>query len=207
MSKRLILIPRWAGTSQSDWYPWLRAELQTDEQRTFDPIILADMPHPELPVIDAWVSRIKTLIGPELPAASNTIVAAHSVGCQAVLRALAELPSSGVAGLFLVAPWFTIDAPWDAIRPWIDVPFDLKAARARAGKVIAVMSDNDRHRKDWRANRQSWEERLGAEVVLVPGASHFNDEQYPALLQMLLAHFGSSAEAQPIGKRAASWTV
>jgi len=191
MSKRLILIPRWAGTPKSDWYPWLERELAKSPARSFDPVVMAAMPHPELPTIEEWVPRVQSLVGSEPELAARTVVAAHSVGCQAVLRALAGMSSgTRVDGLLFVAGWFHTDEPWPSLMPWIETPLDLAKVKAAAGKIVVVISDNDHHRSDWRSNRLEWEDRLGAAVVLVSGADHFNGVQYPEILQSLAAFAG-----------------
>ena len=191
MSKRLVLVPRWGGTPQSDWYPWLESELAASPNRSFDPVVVAEMPHPELPTIEEWVPRVQSLIGSNPAQAGRTVIAAHSVGCQAVMRALSGMPSGiHVAGLFFVAGWFSTDAPWPSLMPWIETPLDLAKVKAAAGPMVVVISDNDHHRRDWRANRQVWEDKMGARVVLVPGADHFNGQQYPEIWQALRDHFG-----------------
>jgi uncharacterized protein len=191
MTKQLIVIPRWSGNSQSDWYPWLKHELAAKHPGAFDPVVVADMPHPELPIVDVWVKRVQELLGPDRQAAAQTVVAGHSVGCQAVMRALAAEPSDWrVAGLFFVAGWFRTDEPWDSLMPWIETPLDTERVRAAAGKTVVVISNNDHHTHDWRGNRQLWEQRFDAQVVVVPGADHFNGQRYPEVLQALVDNFG-----------------
>ena len=203
---RLIIIPRWSGTPASDWYPWITAELNAVgrvggrppyRDGPFDPIIVAAMPIPGLPTIPAWVGRVRELLGDDPAELARTVIVGHSVGCQAVLRALAELPDGvQVAGAICVAGWFWTDSPWDSLIPWIDTPFDLARAQAAANNhVVVVLSDNDPHTSDWRANGAAWQEKLGAEVVLVPGGQHFNGPKYPIILQTLLDHFGGQGES------------
>lgn len=196
MSQRLIIIPRWSGTPASDWYPWITAELAAMQPRRFDPAAAMVMPNPGLPTIPAWTGRVRALLGDDPAELARTVIVGHSVGCQAVLRALAELPEGvHVAGALCVAGWFWTDAPWDSLLPWIETPFDLAHARQAAGnRIVVIMSDNDPHTSDWRANTAAWQQRLGAEVVLVPGGQHFNGPRYPIILQTLLDHFGGQGE-------------
>lgn len=197
MSQRLIIIPRWSGTPASDWYPWITAELNSRQPRPFNPAAAASMPNPGLPTIPAWIGRVRQLLGDDPAELAQTVIVGHSVGCQAVLRALAELPEGvHVAGALCVAGWFWTDAPWDSLMPWIDTPFDLaRAQQAANGRIVVMISDNDPHTSDWRANRAAWQERLGAEVVLVSGAQHFNGPRYPIILQTLLDHFGRQGDS------------
>jgi uncharacterized protein len=193
---RLIIIPRWSGTPASDWYPWITAELSAREPQPFSPIVVAAMPNPGLPTIPAWTSRVRQLLGDDPAELARTVIVGHSVGCQAVLRALAELPDGvHVAGLLCVAGWFWTDAPWDSLVPWIETPCDLARVQAAvSGRITVMLSDNDPHTSDWRANSAAWQERLGADVVLVPGVHHFNGGQYPIILQTLIDHFGQQGD-------------
>jgi uncharacterized protein len=192
MSKRLIVIPRWSGTPSDDWYPWLQRELGAVTPQPFDPVVVADMPDPGEPTISSWMGRVQQLLGADPDEMARTVIIGHSVGCQAVLRALAELPVGlHVDSVLCVAGWFWTDAPWESLLPWIETPFDQARTRSAAGQqIVVMMSDNDRHTSDWRANRSAWQDRLDASVVIVPGANHFNGEQYPIILQTLLDHFG-----------------
>jgi len=56
--KKVIVIHRWEGTPQSDWYPWLRTEI---EKKGFE-VTVPLMPNTEEPKINEWVSTIKNLI-------------------------------------------------------------------------------------------------------------------------------------------------
>lgn len=188
---RLIIIPRWSGTPASDWYPWITAELSAREPQPFAPVVVAAMPDPGLPTIPAWTSRVRQLLGNDPAELAQTVIVGHSVGCQAVLRALAELPEGvHVAGALCVAGWFWTDSPWDSLLPWIETPFDLgRVQQAASNRIVVVLSDNDPHTADWRANSAAWQERLGAATVVVPGGQHFNGAKYPIILQTLLENF------------------
>lgn len=126
----------------------------------------------------------------ELLRSGELVLLGHSVGCLAVLHALAKLPEGvAIAGAVLVAGWFTVDKPWDTLRPWMDTSVDTEAARRACRTMIVLLSDNDPFTADYEANRRAWVERLGAEVRLVPGAKHFNGAEEPAVLSALLDSF------------------
>lgn len=184
MPRTLTIVPRWAGHSGSDFYPWLIRERPPG----FAAVRALDMPEPKQPTIGAWVPALTAALG--TAPAPGTVLLGHSVGCQAVLRYLAELPpGSTVEGVLLVAAWWSVDTPWDSLRPWTDTPVDLARVRAASRRFVVLLSDNDPFTSDFRENGRLWEERLGAEVVLAPGARHFNGEQEPAVLDALRLHF------------------
>lgn len=190
MSSRLVIIPRWGGGPDSDWYPWLQHELKTRAPQHFDPILPASLPHPEDPRLENWVAGIGRLVGTDSSEIERTVFIGHSAGCRAILHYLATLPQgSQVQGVLSVAGWWTVDRPWASLLPWINTPVDLARARTASARFVTLISDNDRHTADWKTNRQWWQERLGAEVVIVPGANHFNDARQPAVLHALMDYF------------------
>lgn len=187
MPRTLTIVPRWAGHSGSDFYPWLIRE----QPPGFDTVRALDMPEPKQPTIRAWVPALTAALG--TAPAPGTVLMGHSVGCQAVVRYLAELPpGSTVEGVLLVAAWWSVDKPWDSLLPWMETPVDLARVRAASRRFVVLLSDNDPFTSDFRENGRLWKERLGAEVVLAPGARHFNGEREPGVLDALRLHFGET---------------
>ncbi|HLM74911.1 MAG TPA: alpha/beta hydrolase [Polyangiaceae bacterium] len=188
--RRLRIVPRWGGNPESDFYPWLARVLAERSPAPFDDVRALAMPEPSLPTIDGWVGRLSTDLGADLGTAPETVLVAHSVGCQALLRYLASLPE-GVKyrGALLVAGWLSIDKPWESIRPWLETSPDLARARAAVGDLIVLLSDNDPFTADYQENKRAWEERADARVIVAPGAKHFNAAEEPAVLDILSNSF------------------
>ena len=63
MTHRLIVVPCWGGRPRDYWYPWLQRELARAEPAYYDPVVVADMPNPDLPTIPAWVDRLAEIVG------------------------------------------------------------------------------------------------------------------------------------------------
>ncbi len=78
---KVILVHRWEGTPRSDWYPWLKKEL---EKKGFT-VIIPNMPNTSKPKINAWVSYLKKIVG---TLDEETYFIGHSIGCQAIMRLL-----------------------------------------------------------------------------------------------------------------------
>lgn len=192
MDRPLFIVPRWAGRPDTDFYPWLEENLR-ESPRGLAPVRTLDMPNPSTPTIEAWVGTLGAAVGPA--PAPSTILMGHSVGCQTVLRYLATLPPGhAIDGVLLVAGWWEVDTPWESLIPWLQTPVDLDRVRAAARRFVVLLSDNDPFTSDSVRNRQLWEERLGAEVVLAPGARHFNNPHEPAVLETLLSRFGATSK-------------
>lgn len=177
---RLIVVSRWAGGPLSDWYPWLHSELEN----SFDEILIPRMPRPERAEIEAWVSLLDELSGHSL---ADTLFAGHSVGNQAVLRMLARRPLGDRAlGLLAVAAWWHIDEPWLTLLPWLVHDWDVERARNNLLQCRVLISDADPFTRNSAKNAKEWEDRMGAEVTIVPGAKHFNDKTAPQVRDVLL---------------------
>jgi predicted alpha/beta hydrolase family esterase len=177
----LVIVPRWSGDAHSDFYPWLGREIDG-----FAAIrCSALLPTPGAPEIAPSVESLRAT----MTAPHDTIVVAHSVGCQVALRALATLERP-VLGCLFVACWFWVDEPWEALLPWQETPLDFHRARANAGLLRALLSDDDPFTSDHVATRDRLREQLGASVRVVSGAKHFNRSEEPDVLTELreLAH-------------------
>lgn len=178
---RAVVVPRWGGGPDSDFYPWLEHSLQPGLR-----VERLAMPAPDQPAIDAWVPRVREALGGEAERA-QTILLGHSVGCMAAMRALDEAAVRPVHALLCVAGWWTVDEPWPSIRPWIDAPLDTARVRANARRVSLVVSDNDPFTSDHRATVAWFERELGATATVVRGGLHFNRQAEPAILEALSA--------------------
>ena len=179
---RVIVVPRWSGTPNDDWYPWLAEELRG--------VTVAELPDP--PTVEAWVAGVTEAVGTDPYALARTLVIGHSVGCRAVLAALAGLPAGrAVHSVLCVAGWWTLDRPWPEIQPFIELEIDLAAARDNCQNLHVLLSTNDPFTADHEANAAQWRERLDAAVITVPEAGHFNGKQQPAVLQAARELYGA----------------
>lgn len=185
---RLLIVPRWAGRPESDFYPWLLSTLATEHPGRFGEARALALPRPELPEVAVWPAAIRAALGSDPEVLAHTYILAHSVGCQAVIRALSELPAGvAVAGVLAVAGWWELDKPWDSIRPWLEPVPQLARAGAAARRWLLLSSDNDPFTSDWERNQRLWAERLGAQCRLGCGGRHFNAAAEPEVLAALLA--------------------
>lgn len=183
---RLVLVSRWAGGPRSDWYPWLAQAVSG----RFSEVLVPKMPRPERAEIAAWKQTLTELLAPG-DALEDTVFVGHSVGCQAILRWLAEQePGRRAAGFVGVAAWWKVVDPWQSLLPWLEHDYPIERARAAVGAAAVLLSDNDQYTPDHAENAALWRDRLGAEVVLQPAAGHFNDKVQPGVLELLLRKFG-----------------
>ena len=124
--KRLFIVPRWSGRPDGEWYAWLKAELEAMQGNPFEVVSVLDMPDPDLPRIQKWIPAISKAVGDDIEELERTILVGHSIGCQAILHFLAMLPvDRRILGVLCVAGFWTVDDPWDSIRPWLEKIPDL----------------------------------------------------------------------------------
>jgi predicted alpha/beta hydrolase family esterase len=185
----LLLVPRWGGSSASDFYPWLTDLLQglPDGRSARARVSVPELPAGGPPTVEGWTGAVeKALLARGPGALARTVLLGHSVGAQAAWRAVARLPDGlRLLALVGVAAWWTVDEPWPDIVPWIETPFDWQRARQATDRRLVLLSDNDPFTADHRTTARLFEERLAAECRLQPDAKHFNGAQEPAVLTLL----------------------
>jgi uncharacterized protein len=180
---RLLVVPRWSGHADSDCYPWLRRRLVASGFG--GELAAVALLSPDAPDLAATVAAVRERLSPADQAA-RTLVLGHSVGAQAVMRAMAELPEGAQVGaVLLMAAWWDVDRPWPTIVPWIETPFAWDRTRAAARRCVVLLSTNDPFTADAARTRRLFEERLGADVRVHDGAKHFNASEEPAALAMV----------------------
>lgn len=182
---RLLVLPRWGGRPDSDWYaPLLGA---AEASGLFSEVLFVAHPNPDLPVIGECTAAFEAALGDDPLRRADTVVVAHSVGAQVVLRALAaEADPAPLRGVLAVAGWFRVDDIRETSAPWVEPIPRLGTAVAACGRLVNLVSDNEPMIRDWWGNAWAWME-AGAHVKVVPGAGHFMDPDAAAVAQELLA--------------------
>jgi len=168
---RILVTPRWAGTTDSDWYPWLASQLPIVERLA--------LPDPSAPTPERCAQVFAASLAGGDP--TRTLIVGHSVSCLGWLHALTRSEVS-VAGFLAVAGWWTVDRPWPTLLPWIDSSLPTAALRPRLGTVHVLLGSNDPFTSDQHANGQRWQTELGATTQIIDGAAHFNRAHEPAVL-------------------------
>lgn len=140
--KRVFIIHGWGGSPNEPLHKWLKLKL---EKKGFK-VIVPQMPNPEKPEIEAWVSRLEEIVGtPD----ESIILVGHSIGCQAILRYLEKLNLiSKIGGVVFIAPWLTLsnlesEEEWQVADSWLNTPIREIDVIKHAPKMTAIFSDND----------------------------------------------------------------
>lgn len=169
--KRVFIIHGWASHPSDAWIPWLKDQLEKQGIAVMAP----EMPHPDAPTINDWVSQlIKVIDHPD----EETFIVAHSIGCQAVLRYLAQLPSSiKIGGVVCVGGWFTLkgletDEEKALAKPWLETPIDFNQVKQHCANIVAFFSDNDPYVP--LENVKLFEQNLNAKTIIEQNKFHYD---------------------------------
>ncbi len=181
--KKVILVHRWDGNPDADWYPWLKEELEKRNIQVYIPI----MPDPSKPKMEKWVSFLNKEIK---DVDEQTFFVGHSIGCQAIMRYIESLPDKTkiggalfVAGFFLLNKLETEEEKIIA-GPWLERPINADKVKKRIKQRRAIFSDNDPFVP--LKNVKLFEEKVGAKTIVEKKQGHFNDSTAPIVLKILL---------------------
>jgi predicted alpha/beta hydrolase family esterase len=119
----------------------------------------------------------------------DTLIVGHSSGAVAILGLLEALPDDTRVGTCILVASFMNDLGWENLRELFMKPFDFERIRTKARKFIFVHSDNDPYCPLEQAEYLC--EKVGGELVIIPGQGHFSAEaspeyvRFPALLDII----------------------
>ncbi len=187
MNKKAYIIHRWGGTPQSDWYPWIKNELELLGYEVFVP----EMPNTDHPVIEERVSFLQNLI---MVPDEHTLFIGHSIGCQTIMRFFETLPiGAKVAKVVFVAGWFNLDnledkETQDLAKPWIEHSINFAKVGKICSNIQVFLSSNDTY-GFVNENKNIFINELNAKVDILENRGHFTEEdgvkELPEILTLL----------------------
>lgn len=172
---RIYLVHCWEGTINDGWYPWLKEQLEKDNNNT---VYMENMPNTESPVIQEWVNKLDKQVR-EL--GENTYFIGHSIGCQTILRYLEAKGVGKIGGIVLVAPWLELlpaaiedEESRKIAIPWLDTSINFDKIRNMTNNITCIFSDNDY----WVSIKQmeTFEKLLNANTVVLHNKGHISEE-------------------------------
>src|SRR5680860_439309 len=195
MTKRIFIVHGWGGLANEGWLGWLKKELEVAGYLVFAP----QMPNTNEPQIKTWVEAIIQSVG---VVDNNTFFIGHSIGCQAIVRYLSQLPggeeiSGGavfVAGFFkrLTMTDFD-DKSKELTREWLNTLIDFNLVKKHLIKSLAIFSDNDPYVLI--DNQEDLKEGLNSEVIIEHEQGHFSGSsgllEYPSILKNIKVFIGN----------------
>jgi len=163
--KRAIIVHCWSGYPEYCWYPYVKNEL---EKKGFEVMVPA-MPDTDEPKLINWLPKLKEVVG---IADKNTYLIGHSLGCITIMHYLETLPTDQKVGGVVFVAGFTDDLGFDEIKNFFGTPIDFEKIKSQAGKLIAIVSDDDPFVPLDRSD--IIKEKFGAELIIKHKARHFS---------------------------------
>ena len=183
--QKVLIIHGFEGSSDSNWYPWFKKELET---YGFD-VIIPDMPSPDHPKLKEWLDE---LIRITKDFDENDIIIGHSLGGKAALHLAEKLKTNSV---YLVAPVTCMRLDWpfykkkwpdsdiDALKKFTMINYDLSKIEANTRRKVLILSDNDPYipvRTQDNFDKNKWE------IKILSNKLHIQDPLFIELFQEII---------------------
>ena len=165
----IIIIHGTGGNPSSNWFPWLKSELEKLNCRVFVP----KFPTPENQSLENWLKVFKDY---EQYLDKNSIVVGHSLGPAFLLSILENLQHS-IKTAFFVAGFAGLlnNSDFDELnKTFVTKSFDWAKIRSNCKKFYIINSDNDPYVSLEKGKNLA--ENLGAELIILKNAGHFNEK-------------------------------
>ncbi len=164
--KTAIIFHGTGGHPKENWFPYLQEELKKYGYETHIP----QFPTPENQNPESWFTVFRNY---EKKLTPESIVIGHSLGGAFLLRVLEKIKVNVKAAFFIAAPIGVLPIKYyEGDKPFIGKPFDWSKIKQNAQKFFVFHSDNDE--LVCKENGEVLAKNLGTELILVPGAGHFN---------------------------------
>jgi hypothetical protein len=163
--KRVFIIHGWEGTPESNWFPWLKMELEKNHFQ----VTVPQMPHADYPLEEEWVSSITQIVGvPD----EHTYFVGHSLGCIAILRYIESLPVKRKIGGIILVSGFVTSLAIPEIENFVDHPVDFEKIRLSVKHRILIHSDDDPYVP--LSQGRYMEKMLDAQLHIIHQGGHLN---------------------------------
>lgn len=187
---RVMIIHGWGASPESNWFPWLAAELRSHGVE----VAVPEMPNTDNPVQDEWVAKMCEVIGAPN---EETFFVGHSLGGIAILRYLESLKEGEKVGGAVIVAGFAEPVGISEIENFFTRPIDFEKIRASTMKGFTVLrSDNDPY-IPFRLG-DDLAQKLCATCLVIPGGAHLNAGsghlRFPEVVENLLIMVGGDVE-------------
>jgi len=180
MHKTYYILHGYNGSSEENWFPWLKAELE----KRGDKAIVPALPNPDKPQLDEWLSTLRSSIQEN---GEGTIIG-HSLGGVLAMRYLEQ--DGHPEKIVLVAVPFKKLANIPGIDNFLETPWGITPEQLQSTKFVIIGSEDDpyvpvEHIKNWAA-------LLGIDPVMFKDRRHFGrnhagliQTEFPEILEYL----------------------
>ena len=180
MMTNVFIIHGAYGNPSENWMPWLKKELGKMGCAVFAP----KFPTPENQSLESWLEVFSNY---ERRLDGDSIVVGHSLGVAFLLNVLEKMEKEPIKAAFFVAGFTGAlnDPRFDMInKTFTDRRFDWKEIRKHCRKFFVFSSDNDPYVPPLKGKELA--KNLGAEMIVVKNAGHFNEKSGYVKFELLL---------------------
>jgi predicted alpha/beta hydrolase family esterase len=181
--KRVLILHGTGGNSGSNWFPWLRKELEARGLKVWVP----DLPMADRPSITRYNDFI--LKNKEWKFDEESVLVGHSSGAVAILGLLQELPENKKVDTCILVGAFKDNLNWEALDELFEKPFDFEKIKNKARRFVFIHSDNDPYCPLEHAKHLS--NKLEGKLIVKKEQGHFNLEvgeqyrEFPLILEIM----------------------
>lgn len=172
--KNALILQGWYQQPESNWYPWLKAELKKMNYKV-------DIP--DLPTMQTESPDLEKQLNFLLDThtiTQNTSIFGHSLGALLGMR-VAEAQS--IDALFLIAGWDFNDLTYEHRLFWKS-PIDHEQIKENTNRIVVVSSDTDPYITAFQCEEMC--KRLEGEFILIKNAGHFTSKDGVKQIEELL---------------------
>lgn len=184
--KNALILHGAGNTSQGNWFPWLKGELEKKGYIVWSP----DMPNADVPDQQKWLETIFS--NKDWVFDAESIIIGHSAGATLTLRILEQLPPNVKIKQAITVATFLDKGSIPDYFPYkeslVSKQFEWGKIKSSCEKLTFVASDNDQYDCGER-HAKVLHEHLGGELIIQTGQGHFNLEtgykEFPLLLKLI----------------------
>lgn len=181
MQKRAFIIHGWEGSPDSNWFGWLKNEL---EKQGFE-VVVPQMPNADFPVAKEWLAHLQKIVG---ESDENTFFVGHSLGAIAILRYLESLKLGEKVGGAILVAGFSEPIGIGELKNFFANSLNYEKVKNAARKIVVINSDNDPYVP--LAQGEIMRDRLGAKLIVISKGDHLNagngSFEFPLALEEIL---------------------
>lgn len=183
MNKNALILHGTGGNSTSNWFPWLKEELEKIGYEVWVP----DLPGAGAPNVKIYT---EFLLNSGFKFGQDTIIIGHSSGSVEIFDLLQSLPENIKTGPVYLVGSFMDDLDRVDLKGLFLKPFDFEKIKTKAKKFIFFHSDDDPYCPLDHVKYLS--EKTSGELVIISGQKHFSIstsgeryKEFPELLEKI----------------------
>lgn len=181
--KNALILHGTGGNSTSNWFPWLKEELEKMGYKVWVP----DLPGAEAPNVNRYN---EFLLNSDFEFGPDTIIIGHSSGSVEIFGLLQSLPENVKTGPVYLVGSFKDELGREDLKGLFLEPFDFEKIKTKASKFVFFHSDDDPFCPLDHAKFLC--EKVNGELVIIPGQKHFSIstsgekyKEFPELLEKI----------------------